>query len=345
MGTISRWILCGFFLTLVGFAFAAEGNAPKAEAAVKTGTTVVVFDFQGRGKELEECGALLADLTRTQLSGKNTFRLVTREEMNKILDEHKLKISGLTDESAPSAGKMLGAQVIVMGRLFEIGGKITVTAKVIGVETSRVFSQKADGAKDALDKIGETLGNAVADTIQKQSAELITASAPKTDPVEELKAKLKDKKLPRVFVHMREEIIGVRVPDPAAQTEVQLLLTQAGFEVVKDKEGALSSWADKYRAEGGKSAPPKSESVDIVLIGEGISQSAGRTGELTACRARVELEAINIVNGKLLVSDRETGSAVDLAEQVAAKTVLQHTTAKLAPRVILEAVAKWTAAK
>jgi len=47
----------------------------------------------------------------------------------------------------------------------------------------------------------------------------------------------------------------------------------------------------------------------------------------------------------VLATDRETHVAVDLAEQIAAKTALQEGAAKLASRLIPEAVSGWRKGK
>ncbi len=89
------------------------------------------------------------------------------------------------------------------------------------------------------------------------------------------------------------------------------------------------------------SAPPRVDSVDLIFVGEGFSQFATRKGELVSYRARVELEAIDPKTGKILGIDRETFVAVDLSEQIAGKTALQEAAARLAFRMIPEAVQNW----
>ena len=61
----------------------------------------------------------------------------------------------------------------------------------------------------------------------------------------------------------------------------------------------------------------------MLITGEGISEFAARIGNLMTCAARAEVKLINRADGKVLLATRITTRAVDLSEQVAAKTALQ----------------------
>ena len=58
-----------------------------------------------------------------------------------------------------------------------------------------------------------------------------------------------------------------------------------------------------------------------------------RKGNLISCKARVELKAHKRTGG-LLVVDRQTSVALDVAEQAAAKTALQNAAAEVAERLL-----------
>ena len=119
-------------------------------------------------------------------------------------------------------------------------------------------------------------------------------------------------KRPTVAIKIPRQHFGTVVADPAAQTELSLILQDAGFVLVDEK-----------------SAQP----ADIVITGEAFSAYGMRRGNLISCKARVEIQAQRRSDGKLLRTDRETTVAVDIAEQTAAKTALQHAAAELALRL------------
>ena len=120
--------------------------------------------------------------------------------------------------------------------------------------------------------------------------------------------------LPTVSVSITEQHIGRAVIDPAAQTEMKLMFQQLGFEVIDP-------------AASGRQA-------DVQISGEAFSELAGRRGNLVSCRSRVEIKAVRPASGKLLVADRQTDVAVDLAEHIAGKSALENAAAKLMDRLI-----------
>ncbi|NQU44828.1 hypothetical protein HQ520_16180 [bacterium] len=303
--------------------------------------TVAVFDFQCKDRNLQEQGELMAELVRVNLSMDESLRLVTREEMDKLIQEMNLGISGMTDDAAPKVGHLLGAQVLVLSRLFQVKDQIYATVKVIGVETGRAFSDMAKGKAEAAEEMSQALAEKILERLTKNSKDLVAQVHLPKDQLSELKKKVANGALPRVLVYIPEEIIGEAVPDPAAQTEMEYLLLKLGCEVVKNRSKALDKWIDDYHREGGKTAPPPQEDLDLILIGEAFSEFASRQGDLITCRARLELEAFDAATGKILTANRRTQSAHDLAQQVAAKTALQEAAAQLAYEMLPEAIAAW----
>ncbi len=303
--------------------------------------TVAVFDFQSKDKGLAEMGVLTRDLIEADLSRNEGLRLVTRTEIDKILEEQKVGLAGITDEAAPQIGKLLGAQVMIVGRLFTVGDQVFVTARMFGTETGRAYSEKVSGNADATAKMAAELAGKIATIITEKADTLLAEVHLPSDQVAEIRNKVGTEDLPKVFVSITEQAIHFAAIDPAAQTEFQHLLLKTGFEVLKDKTGQLKTWAESYQNEGGKQAPPPVQSVDVLIIGEGISESAALNGDLNSFRARLEVEAISPSTGKLLASDKEIVTAVDLSNQIAAKKALQEAAARLASRIIPEAVAKW----
>jgi hypothetical protein len=124
---------------------------------------------------------------------------------------------------------------------------------------------------------------------------------------------LGDKKLPVVSVNIAEQHFGQHVIDPAAQTELSLILQQCGFMLVDDKSTNRPA---------------------IEITGEAISEYGLRKGNLQSCRARIEIKARDVASGNVISVDRQTSVAVDIAEHVAAKTALQNGVEALAERLL-----------
>ncbi len=70
-----------------------------------------------------------------------SFTAVERADMQKILLEQKLSMTGLIDaKGAAEAGKLIGAKMIVTGRLMAGKGKFVIFLKLIRVETAELLS-------------------------------------------------------------------------------------------------------------------------------------------------------------------------------------------------------------
>ncbi|MDP8234807.1 MAG: CsgG/HfaB family protein [Candidatus Erginobacter occultus] len=328
-------------------ALAALVRIPAAPAAEEPAgpVTVAIFDFEAPSGNLREIGPQVADLLAAGLSGRPGIRLVERAELKKVLAELGLGKTGIVaPDEAAEAGKVLGARVLVIGRVFTIDSELVIVARTIGTETTRVFADSAQGmVSDPLAPVILELGEKVGDTITARRAELAPPREEATDPVAELCGRLAGKQLPRVRVKIEEEHISRPVIDPAAETEFILILRRCGFEVVEGGEEVLSDWARKYFRDSSAEVPRALEDVDILIVGEAFSEGGGRTGNLVTAKGRLEVRALDAKTGKILAVDRRTETAVDLAESIAAKTALQAAARDSAVRIIPEMTQGWSA--
>ena len=142
---------------------------------------------------------------------------------------------------------------------------------------------------------------------------LVAKIESREDRVTKIKKELGDKKLGAVSVKIAEQHFGQHVIDPAAQTELSLILQQCGFTIVDDVS---------------------TNKADIEITGEAFSEFGMQKGNLKSCRARIEIKARDVASGNIISVDRQTSVAVDIAEHVAAKTALQNGAGELAERLI-----------
>src|SRR5690606_31977443 len=139
----------------------------------------------------------------------------------------------------------------------------------------------------------------IADVLAKQSDNLVTHVETMEARIERLKKLVSKKKLPAVTVAIVEQHLARPVIDPAAQTELMILLQAVGFEVVP---------ADKIAGR-----------TDVAAItGDAFSELGLRRGNLVSCRARIEL-VVKDASGKLIATDRQMDVAIDIAEHAAGK--------------------------
>lgn len=292
--------------------------SPAFAAAVESASPLptAVFDFQAADRSLEKKGAEVGVLLNALLSTNPEVFLVERQEVEKILGEQEFGLSGtVSPESAAKVGALVGAKVLVTGRVFESGGKGYLVAKVIGTETGRVFGEMATTPSlDTLEAPVAQLAEKIAATLAKQSSALVAKVESPEARIERLKKLVSGKKLPAVLVTIPEQHLARPVIDPAAQTELLKTLQEVGFETVT---------ADKTASR-----------TDIVTItGEAFSEFGMRRGNLVSCRARIEV-TVKDASGKLLASDRQMDVAVDIAEHIAGKKALESAALKLADRLV-----------
>ncbi len=303
MKTFAVFYALTLFLLPGSGAFAVE--APPLTAAV--------FNFQASNPALTSKGAEASVLLNAQLA-KEGVDLVEREELEKVLAEQELSLSGnVTPGSAAKVGALIGAKVLITGRWLETGGKNYLVAKIIGSETSRVFGEIAplDDAQ-ALEKATGDLAHKIAVILQEKGPALVAAPEDPEARMARLRQAVAGRRLPSVSIAVSEQHVGRPVIDPAVQTELMLTLQQLGFEVIDAKPGA--------------------KAADVMITGEAFSQVGARRGALISCRARVELKGIRASDGKVLFTDRQTEGAVDTAENIAGKTALEIAARKLLDR-------------
>lgn len=86
-------------------------------------------------------GFAVSEIMSHRFVASNTFTVVERGELNKLLSEQKLQASGAVEsESAVRLGKILGADVILVGNVQKVGGNYQVNARLVNAETSEVVS-------------------------------------------------------------------------------------------------------------------------------------------------------------------------------------------------------------
>jgi len=300
-----------FALILAGILLAGR----IAHALAADVLTVAVFDFESKDEAVRDLGPKVATLVNANLSAEPQLITVERAELEKVLGEQELGLSGtVSTESAAKVGQLTGAKVLVTGRVFKADEQTVIVAKIIGTETSRVYGEVVNGKPDAtITDLSAELAKKIAADVTQKSDTLVAKVESREDRVAKIKKALGDRKLPAVSVKIAEQHFGQHVIDPAAQTELSLILQQCGFTVVDD----LST-----------------NKPNIEITGEAFSEIGMRKGNLQSCRARIEIKARDVASGKILDIDRQTSVAVDLAEHIAAKTALQNGADVLAERVI-----------
>jgi hypothetical protein len=311
--------LCAFALPL---ATAQTGQPTTKPAANSPGLTVAILDFDTDTVSAPNLGSQIGETLAVMLSDETGFTLVDRASITKVLAEHSMNLSGLMNpDDAIKIGKLIGARILITGKVFVLDKQVFMTAKLIGTETSIVQGVLIHGDKDAdLAPLVLSLADKVGEKLRDSGAKLVAADDNLVDPLPALKDRLAKLRLPIVTVQVAERYIAAGPPariDPAVETELRQMLTQCGFTVIDGDE------AQKNNA-----------GVSVVIGGEAFSEYAARIGNLVSCVGRVEIKVTDRKTGKVHLSDRQTARAVDLAENTAGKTALQKAAHALGLRIL-----------
>src|SRR6185437_3698658 len=295
-------------LTLVLLCFAMVSRA--AENVL----TVAVFDFESRDEAVRDLGPKVATLVNAYLSAEPEIITVERADLEKVLGEHELGLSGtVSPDSAAKVGQLTGAKVLVTGRVFKAEGDLVIVAKIIGTETSRVYGELVQGGERAsLTDLAADLAKKIAADITQKGDTLVAHVETRDELIARIKKDLTGKTLPSVSVKIGEQHFGQRVIDPAAETELGSILQACGFKLVDANS---------------------TNRAQVEITGDAFSAYGMRKGNLIFCKSRVEVKA-HKQNGDLITEDRQKSVGVDIAEQTAAKTALQNAASELAGRLL-----------
>jgi hypothetical protein len=301
--------------SLLILALLLSAGAIIIRAAPQDVLTVAVFDFDSKDEAVRDLGPKVATLVNANLSMSPQIITVERAELEKVLGEQELGLSGtVSPDSAAKVGQLTGAKVLVTGRVFKVENQTVVVAKIIGTETSRVYGEMVQGPPTlTIVDLSSNLAAKVAAVVSDKGDTLVARVPTREALIAKIKKALDGKILPVVSVKINERHYGPRIIDPAAETELALILQQCGFKL----------------ADASSTLKP-----EVEISGDAFSAYGMQKGNLISCKSRVEIKVRDVATGNLLAEDRQTSVGVDIAEQTAAKTALQNAAAELAERLV-----------
>jgi len=130
-------------------------------------TKIAVLDFalKGAGFETEDMGAIVAEWFITAFVKDGRFDVIERGLLKKILDEQKLGMSGIIDETtATKIGKLLGVKIIISGSVLKLQNILEINARIIDVETASII---------AAENVKSTAAARLQDLVVRMSSKII----------------------------------------------------------------------------------------------------------------------------------------------------------------------------
>ena len=132
-------------------------------------TRVAVIDFEQKGEQEfrgKQVGEIVAEWLITSLVRTGRFDVVERAQLQKILKEQQLGMTGMINqETAAKVGELLGVKVIITGSIIQIGNTYEMNARLVSVEDGSIL--KAEKIRGPVLDVIERMMDSLADTIKK----------------------------------------------------------------------------------------------------------------------------------------------------------------------------------
>lgn len=126
----------------VVLALALTAGSGAAQAAPSP--TVAVLDFTGlvlgESGNSGPFGKAVSAMLVTELTGRPGLRVIERANVQDVLQEHRLSLSGMVEDGqALQVGRLLGAQYVIYGQVTDWAGDLRMDVRAVDVETSAVL--------------------------------------------------------------------------------------------------------------------------------------------------------------------------------------------------------------
>ncbi|MBB6482474.1 hypothetical protein [Spirochaeta isovalerica] len=119
---------------------------------VSSGVKTAFLDFENINMDpaLDYLGGIIKGLLLYDLSRNEYIRLVNRTEIEEVVEEQNLRLSGLTENKGDIVefGKILDAQWLVKGEYIYLGRDVLITIKVIDAATAEEYVLSERGASE-----------------------------------------------------------------------------------------------------------------------------------------------------------------------------------------------------
>jgi TolB-like protein len=143
---------------------------PTGTIAEKDKFKIAVMEFKSLnpGAKNTSLGAMIAEMFTTEVVNNDSFKIVEREQLNKVLGELRIGQSGVLDTTdAQKLGKILGAGAIIAGSVMKMGDSLRIDSRIIEVETGIIVSAERRICKENLADISRNIADMTAALAQK----------------------------------------------------------------------------------------------------------------------------------------------------------------------------------
>ena len=129
-----------------------------------------IIEFQSLNEEAKKdnLGKIVSEMLTTSFVNSESFKIIEREQLQKVIKEFQLSQSGIIDTSyAKQIGKIAGADAIVTGSVTKIGNDLRLDARIIDIESGIILTAEKSVGKVDLKSIGIMTDRIVTNLVNK----------------------------------------------------------------------------------------------------------------------------------------------------------------------------------
>jgi TolB-like protein len=102
---------------------------------------IAIMGFEGKGVSDDVADVCASSLTNA-LANIDYITLVERRQIEKIINEQKFQLSGLTEEEGVEVGKISKSDIVLLGNVGKLGTSLVLSARMISVTTGKVLKAR-----------------------------------------------------------------------------------------------------------------------------------------------------------------------------------------------------------
>ncbi len=145
-------------LVLASFLYSSQPNV-----------SVLYFDNIAGNEKYAYLGKALSEMLISELAGIEGLTVIEREQLEKLMKEIALGMSGIVDEkTSPKVGKILGANYIISGSYLVDRTNVSVDYKIVAVEKGSILEAgRVEGRKRNVLELKQALVHKAITSLQK----------------------------------------------------------------------------------------------------------------------------------------------------------------------------------
>jgi hypothetical protein len=131
---------------------------------------IAVMDLQAKGVP-ETLASTVSALVRSEIVNTGLFTVVEREQINEIMKEQGLQMTGCTEQAcAVQMGRLLSARKMLVGELNAAGGSFVATIRIVDVElgVSEFAADETAVSADDIPRASKAIAAKLTEKIQEK---------------------------------------------------------------------------------------------------------------------------------------------------------------------------------